>query len=194
MTTPITTTTNNSQMKQMKDITKRNCMVSFRLLHSNFKVLSNNNLKGTQTEERFKRAFVTLFRQDSTQDIVSKVHQITVSLDDDDGLMILNYFLEYTRTEVQQVHDTLIQHMESVKKSIDERASHKREYHSRVNEIQMHTKEGKVDTGKALDTSLFVTESSGTLSEKLDTSSSSGNDADDVDIQPIYNEEPIAEI
>ncbi|GKE18800.1 hypothetical protein Tco_1426377 [Tanacetum coccineum] len=49
------------------------------------------------------------------------------SLDDDDGLMTCKYFLAYTRTEVQQFHDTLIQHMKSVK-SIDERALQKREY------------------------------------------------------------------
>ncbi|GJW56844.1 hypothetical protein Tco_0103575 [Tanacetum coccineum] len=48
--------------------------------------------------------------------------------------------------------------MESVKKSIDERALHKREYDSRVNERQMQTKEGKVDTSKALDANLVVKE------------------------------------
>ncbi|GJQ89957.1 hypothetical protein Tco_0001096 [Tanacetum coccineum] len=61
--------------------------------------------------------------------------------------------------------------MESVKKSIDERAKHKREYDSWVNERQIQTTEGK------------------------DTSSRSGNDAhaDDADIRPIYDEEPMAE-
>ncbi|GKE30314.1 hypothetical protein Tco_1445698, partial [Tanacetum coccineum] len=39
-------------------------MVSFRLLHSHLKVLSNNDLKGTRIEEGFKQAFATLFRQD----------------------------------------------------------------------------------------------------------------------------------
>ncbi|GJR10765.1 hypothetical protein Tco_0793417 [Tanacetum coccineum] len=51
--------------------------------------------------------------------------------DDDEGLMIRKYFLAYTRTEVRQFRDTLIQHMEFVKKSIDERAKHKREYDRR---------------------------------------------------------------
>ncbi|GJR82410.1 hypothetical protein Tco_0153195 [Tanacetum coccineum] len=41
--------------------------------------------------------------------------------------------------------------MESVNKSIDKRALHKREYDNRVNERQMQIKEGKVDTSKALD-------------------------------------------
>ncbi|GKB07112.1 hypothetical protein Tco_0835345, partial [Tanacetum coccineum] len=63
-------------------------------------------------------------------------------------------FLEYTRTEIQQFHDTLIQHMESVKKSIDERAQHKRENNRRVNDRVMQSKEGKVDLSKALDAGL----------------------------------------
>ncbi|GKF14963.1 hypothetical protein Tco_0056425 [Tanacetum coccineum] len=39
-------------------------MVTFRQLHSHFKILSNNDLKGTRTEFGFKRAFATLFGQD----------------------------------------------------------------------------------------------------------------------------------
>ncbi|GJX42373.1 hypothetical protein Tco_0257363 [Tanacetum coccineum] len=119
-----------------------------------------------------------------------------LSLDDEDGIMTRKYFLEYTQLEVQQFRDTLIQHIESVKKSIDKRALHKREYEIGVNERQMKTKEGKVDTSKALDASLVDIESSGTESGKHDTSSSSGNDidADDADIIPIYDEEPMAKV
>ncbi|GJV39412.1 hypothetical protein Tco_1417852 [Tanacetum coccineum] len=86
--------------------------------------------------------------------------------------------------------------MESVKKSIDERALHKREYDTRVNERQMQTTKGKDDTCKALDASLVNTASSGTESIEQDTSSRSGNDAhaDDADIRPIYDEEPMAEV
>ncbi|GKA65366.1 hypothetical protein Tco_0765073 [Tanacetum coccineum] len=85
--------------------------------------------------------------------------------------------------------------MEYVKKSIDKRALHKIEYDSWVNEIQMQTTEENVDTSKALDASLVDTESSGTKSKEQDTSSRSGNDAhaDDADIRPIYDEEPMAE-
>ncbi|GKB49552.1 hypothetical protein Tco_0900305 [Tanacetum coccineum] len=84
--------------------------------------------------------------------------------------------------------------MESVKKSIDERALHKREYDTRVNERQMQTTKGKVDTSKTLDASLVDIESSRTESKEYDTSSISGNDthADDADIRPIYDEEPMA--
>nr|GEU36193.1 hypothetical protein [Tanacetum cinerariifolium] len=55
--------------------------------------------------------------------------------------------------------------------------------------------EGKVDIGKALDVSLVVTESNETESKKQDTSSRSGNDADadNADVRPIYDEEPMAE-
>nr|GEU34736.1 hypothetical protein [Tanacetum cinerariifolium] len=85
--------------------------------------------------------------------------------------------------------------MESVKESIDERAQHKTEYDSWINERPMQTTEEKVDTSKALDASLVDTESSGTESKENDTSSRSGNDAhaDDADIRPIYDEEPMAE-
>ncbi|GKB53146.1 hypothetical protein Tco_0903899 [Tanacetum coccineum] len=67
--------------------------------------------------------------------------------------------------------------MEYVKKPIDKRALHKREYDIRVNERQMQTTEEKVDTSKALDASLVDIKSSGTESVEQDTSSRSGNDA-----------------
>ncbi|GJU70873.1 hypothetical protein Tco_1262278 [Tanacetum coccineum] len=86
--------------------------------------------------------------------------------------------------------------MESIKKSINERTQHKREYDSRVNERHMQTTEGKVYTSNALDASLVDTKSSGTALGEQDTSSRSGNDAhvDDADIRPIYNKEPMAEV
>ncbi|GJZ50520.1 gag-pol polyprotein [Tanacetum coccineum] len=78
--------------------------------------------------------------------LASQFHKFiksSFSLDDDDGIMTCKYFLAYTQLKVQQFRDTLIQHMESVKKSIDKRALHKREHDSRVNERQMQTIEGK---------------------------------------------------
>ncbi|GKA47521.1 hypothetical protein Tco_0740404, partial [Tanacetum coccineum] len=119
-----------------------------------------------------------------------------IYLDDEYVDMTCNKFLQYTRLEIPEFRDTLIQHMESVKKSIDERAQHKREYDSWVNERQIQTTEDKVDTGKAVDASLVNTESIGTESKEQDTSSRSGNDAhaDDADIRPIYDEEPMVEV
>ncbi|GJW50771.1 hypothetical protein Tco_0092122 [Tanacetum coccineum] len=53
-----------------------------------------------------------------------------------------------------------------------------------------------IDSSKALDADLVITESSGTESEVQDDSSKSGNDTDtdDADIRPIYYEEPLAEV
>ncbi|GKE40685.1 hypothetical protein Tco_1464090 [Tanacetum coccineum] len=54
----------------------------------------------------------------------------------------------------------------------------------------------KVDTGKAVDANLVVTKSSGTESEVQDDNSRSRNDTDaeDADIKPIYDEEPMTEV
>ncbi|GKD19432.1 hypothetical protein Tco_1208590 [Tanacetum coccineum] len=126
--------------------------------------------------------------------LFQKFIKLRTYLDDEYVIMTRKFFLEYTRLMIREFHDTLIQHMESVKKSIDKRALHKREYDSWVNERQMQTTEEKVDTSNALDASLVDIESSKTESKEQDTSSKSRNDAhaDDVDIRPIYDEEPMA--
>ncbi|GJR68468.1 hypothetical protein Tco_0014533 [Tanacetum coccineum] len=95
-----------------------------------------------------------------------------IYLDDEYVVMTRNYFLQYTQLEILEFRDTLIQHMKSVKKSIGERAQHKREYDSWVNERQMLTTKDKVDTSKALDASLVDTESNGTESKEQDTGTS----------------------
>ncbi|GKB50458.1 hypothetical protein Tco_0901211 [Tanacetum coccineum] len=87
--------------------------------------------------------------------------------------------------------------MESIKKSIEKRAQHKQEYDSRVNERQMQSKEGNVDSSNALDDGLVVTECSGTNSDKQVTSSSSGNyitHAVVADIRPVNDQVPFAEV
>ncbi|GJS08712.1 hypothetical protein Tco_0365508 [Tanacetum coccineum] len=116
---------------------------------------------------------------------------------DFDDLMISKYFLAYTRTKVQQFCNTLIQHMESVKKSIDERAQHKRHYDRRVNKRLIQTQESKVISSKAVDVDLVVMESSRAESGKQDTSSSSGNyltHAVDADIRPVNDQVPFAKV
>ncbi|GKE87441.1 hypothetical protein Tco_1564916 [Tanacetum coccineum] len=62
--------------------------------------------------------------------------------------------------------------------------------------VAFRTKEGKVDTGKALDASLVVTKSRGTYSGKYDTSSRSGydTDIDDANIRPSYDEDQMAKV
>ncbi|GJZ71515.1 hypothetical protein Tco_0635366 [Tanacetum coccineum] len=218
------------QMQLIQDKSKESCMVSFQRLHSHLKCLLNNDLKGSRTEDGFKRAFTTLFCQDLetfTGTMFLNVDQLEKQLDnkefqeigsmasfkvletqfqmfinsqiylnDEYIVMTRNYFLEYTRLDIPEFRDTLIQNMDYVKKSIEKRALHKMEYDSRVNERLMQTTEEKVDSSKALDASLVIIESNGTESQKQDTSSRSGNDAhvDDADIRPIYNEEPMAEV
>nr|GEW16303.1 retrovirus-related Pol polyprotein from transposon TNT 1-94 [Tanacetum cinerariifolium] len=68
---------------------------------------------------------------------------------------------------IPEFRDTLIQHLEFVKKSIDERVQLKREYDNWVNERQMQTTEEKVDTSKALDASSVDTESRKPMSQPL---------------------------
>ncbi|GJX65602.1 hypothetical protein Tco_0299945 [Tanacetum coccineum] len=116
--------------------------------------------------------------------------------DDDEGLMIHKYFLAYTRIEVRQFRDTLFQHMESLQESIQERAKHKREYDIRINDKMMQSKEGKVDSSKALDAALVVTENNETKSESHVSSSRSGKHthAEDGDINSVNDKQPIAEV
>ncbi|GJV91294.1 hypothetical protein Tco_1539107 [Tanacetum coccineum] len=115
---------------------------------------------------------------------------------DYDSQMTDTYFVEYTGLEVQHFRDTLLQHLGNVKKSVAERTRHQRKYERRVNKRQMQTQKSKIDTGKALDADLVDTESIRTDSTVQDDSSRSGNDtdADDADIRPIYDEEPMAEV
>ncbi|GJY65623.1 hypothetical protein Tco_0467861, partial [Tanacetum coccineum] len=65
-------------------------------------------------------------------------------------LMIRKYFIANTKNDVLLFHDKLIQHMKSLQESIHERAKHKREYDRRMNDKMMQSKEGKVDSSKAL--------------------------------------------
>nr|GEY43169.1 hypothetical protein [Tanacetum cinerariifolium] len=117
-------------------------------------------------------------------------------LNDEYVAMTRNYFIQYMQQAIPEFRDTLIQHLESVKKSVDERVQLKKEYDNWVNERPMQTTEEKVDTSRALDASSVDTECSRTESKEQDTSSRSGNDAhdDSADIRPIYDEEPMAEV
>nr|GFA90495.1 hypothetical protein [Tanacetum cinerariifolium] len=116
--------------------------------------------------------------------------------DYDEGLMIRKYFNAYTKTDVLLFHDKLFQHMQFLHVSIRERAKHKREYDRRMNDRMMQSKEGKVDSSKALNVGLVITESSGTESDKQDTSSTSGKDTNalDAEIRLKSNKEQRAEV
>nr|GFB69851.1 hypothetical protein [Tanacetum cinerariifolium] len=153
------------QMQQIQDKAKNSCMVSFRHLHSHLKRLSQKDLQGSRTESGFKHAFATLSGQDIeifTRIMFLNVEQLEKQLDKEDfqeigSMAAFNVIPEFC--------NKLIQHLESVKKSIDERVQLKREYNSWVNERQMQTTEEKVDTSKALDASSVDTECSRTESK-----------------------------
>ncbi|GJT27303.1 hypothetical protein Tco_0907578 [Tanacetum coccineum] len=168
------------QMQLIQDKSKESCMVSFQRLHSHLKRLSNNDLKGSRTENGFGRAFATLFGQDFetfTGTMFLNMDQLQKQLDNNEFqeigsmtsfkvletqfqmfinsqiylndeyiVMTRNYFLQYTQLDIPEFRETLVQFMEYVKKSIDERALHKMEYDSRVNERQTQTTEEKIDT------------------------------------------------
>ncbi|GKC83019.1 hypothetical protein Tco_1138736 [Tanacetum coccineum] len=114
---------------------------------------------------------------------------------DYDSQMTDKYFVEYTGIEVKHFRETLLQHMSNVKKSVAERTRHQRQHDRRVNKRHLQTKESKIDSGKAVVNGLVVMESNGTELEVQDDSNRSGNDtdADDADIRPIYDEEPMDE-
>nr|GEY42795.1 hypothetical protein [Tanacetum cinerariifolium] len=118
------------------------------------------------------------------------------SFDNDEGLMIRKYFIAYTKTDVSLFHDKLIQHMESLRGSIQERAKHKREYDRRMNDKMMQLKERNVDSSKALDVGLVVTKSNETKSERHVSSSKYGNDthAEDEIINSVNDKQPMAEV
>ncbi|GJY86647.1 hypothetical protein Tco_0500673 [Tanacetum coccineum] len=147
------------QLQQMQDKAKEKCIESFRLLYSHLKVLSIkggferacvalfdqdnqtfteslllnlDNLEKQLDREEFQEtesigAFRVLMNQFQT------FINFRYCFDDFEGAMICKSFLENTRTEIQQFRDTLIQHMESVKKTIDEEVhSIKRENNRKV--------------------------------------------------------------
>nr|GFC17296.1 hypothetical protein [Tanacetum cinerariifolium] len=114
---------------------------------------------------------------------------------DDEGLMIRKYFIAYTKIDVPLFHATLIQHMESLRESILERAMHKREKDKRMSDRMMQSKERKDNSSKALDVGLVVAESNETESERHVLSSRSRNDThtDDADINSVNDKQPMAE-
>nr|GEW71077.1 hypothetical protein [Tanacetum cinerariifolium] len=187
----------------MQDNAKESCMVSFQLLHSHLKALSNNDLKGTCIEGGFEREFTTLFDQDFqsfTGLMFLNLDQLGKQLDKEEfqeiGLMIHKYFIAYIKTDVPLFHATLIQYMKSLRESILERAKHKREKDRRVKDRMMQSKERKDNSSKALDVGLIVIESNETKLERHVLSNRSGNDTqtDDADINSVNDKQPMAEV
>nr|GEW92773.1 hypothetical protein [Tanacetum cinerariifolium] len=148
-----------------------------------------------EVEHGFKRTLATL----SSHDIETFTRTMFLNVEQLEKQLHKENFQEIGSiaafNAIPEFHDTLIQHLESVKKSIDERVQLKREYDSWLKERQMKTTEEKVDTSKAFDASSVDTECNRKESKEQDTSSRSRNDAhDDVDIRPINDEVPMAEV
>ncbi|GKD49783.1 hypothetical protein Tco_1278759, partial [Tanacetum coccineum] len=153
----VTETKDVHAIKYKMSKAKERCIAYFRSLHSYLQVISNEDLKGTRIEHGFKRSFMSLFGQDDNT-FISMIQ------------MTDKYFVEYTKIKVKHFRDTLLQLMGNVEKFVAKRTRHQRQYDRRVNKRQMQMRESKVDSGKTLDVDLVVIESSGTESEKQNTS------------------------
>nr|GFD09071.1 hypothetical protein [Tanacetum cinerariifolium] len=86
--------------------------------------------------------------------------------------------------------------MESLRKSILERAKHKREKDRRVNDRMMQSKKRKDNSSNVLDVDLVVTKSNEKEFERHVLSSRSRNDThmDDADINSVNDKQPMAEV
>ncbi|GJR78786.1 hypothetical protein Tco_0149571 [Tanacetum coccineum] len=107
-------------------------------------IVSLFNTPGISGNDIMLQNFPLLLQELPRESLLLNLDNLEKQLDGEEFQEIKS--IEYTRTEIQQFRDTLIQHMESVKKSIDERAQHKREDNRRVNDRVMQSKEGKVDS------------------------------------------------
>ncbi|GJY32103.1 hypothetical protein Tco_0415598 [Tanacetum coccineum] len=160
------------KLQMQAKIFKENSLNKLNALKSTTQLLERQTFSGC------KRAFATLFGQDLetfTGTMFLYNGSTTKALDNEESQEIdtfdrtRNKFLQYTRLDIPEFCDKLIQHMESVKKSIGERAQHKMEYESRVNERQIQTTEEKNDTSNALDAldvSSVIIECSGIVSDE----------------------------
>ncbi|GJV46703.1 hypothetical protein Tco_1431239 [Tanacetum coccineum] len=159
----------------MQDNAKESCMVSFQLLHSHLKALSNNESKGTSIGGGFERAFATLFEQD----VQTFIRTMFVNLDQLEKHLSKEEFQEHESSS-----------------AFRERAKHNQEYDRRMNDSMMQSKDGKVDSSKPLDAGLVVTESNETELERHVSSSRSGKDThtEDADINSVNDKQPMTEV
>ncbi|GJZ72441.1 hypothetical protein Tco_0636292 [Tanacetum coccineum] len=128
------------------DNAKESCIVSFQLLRSYLKALSNKDFKGTSIGGGFERAFAAFF----DQDVQTFTYSMSLNLDQLEKQLDKEEFQETGSIDA-------FRHMESLQDSIQERAKHKREYDRRMNDRMMQSKEGKVDSSKSLNAGLIVT-------------------------------------
>ncbi|GJT71278.1 hypothetical protein Tco_1030564 [Tanacetum coccineum] len=156
-------------------------------------VLSKEDLKGTRIEHGFKRAFMSLFGQDAdtfTSIMLLNVDQLQKQLDKDefqeDGSMaafwvVNNQFQKFIDSQFTLDYDSQMTDKYFVKYTGIEVKHFKDTLLQHMGNVKKSVAER--------------TQSSGTKSEVQDDSSRSRNDtdADDADIRPIYDEEPMVE-
>ncbi|GJS91122.1 hypothetical protein Tco_0773758 [Tanacetum coccineum] len=153
-----------SKVQEKTQLSRIKCMNSLRAIQSQLKFLIET-LQDFGNMPIFKRTF--------SQDLDLLENHLTKEI-------ISQTDCKTTLTKLKQRLKML-----SVQKS--------KRYERRVNKRHMQTQGSKIDTGKALDNGLVVMESIRIESEVQDDSSRSRNDTD-VDIRPIYDEEPMAEV
>ncbi|GJS99498.1 hypothetical protein Tco_0820668 [Tanacetum coccineum] len=163
-----------SKVQEKTQLSRIKCMNSLRAIQSQLKFLIET-LQDFGNMPIFKRIFsqdLDLLENHLTQEIISQIDykttltklRTTFKNAFSSKIKAYTYFVEYTGIEVKHFRDTLLQHMGNVKKSVAERIHHQRHI-------------GQTPTCE-------------------DDNSRSGNDtyADDANIRPIYDEEPMVEI
>ncbi|GJS50970.1 hypothetical protein Tco_0624332 [Tanacetum coccineum] len=133
-------------------------------------------------------------KDDTTPDLATTLgHEFSQSLLNGSESGFKRAFATLFGQDLETFTGTMFLNMDQLEKQLDNEEF--QEIGSMAS-FKMQTTEGKVDTCKALDASLVDIESSGTKSKEQDTSSRSWNDAhaNDADIRPVYDEEPMAEV
>ena len=116
---------------------------------------------------------------------------------DHESQMTKKCFATYTGIEVDVFRVTLLQYMGNVKEYIEERAHHKLKHEDKVKACQMKSNDGIVNSAKASDVGLAVTEGRGSETNKLRTtyrSMSLGGHHRDAYIRPIKEQVSYAEV
>nr|GEW52551.1 hypothetical protein [Tanacetum cinerariifolium] len=187
-----------AKAKHIMELDQTDCKAILTKVRTTFKNAFNSEFKEHQLQKKLDK---DEFQEDESMAAFWVVNnQFQKFIDSqftlDNGSQMTNkYFIEYIGIEVKHFRDTLLQPMGNVKKFVAERTRHQRQYDRMVNKRQMQTQESKIDTGKAVNDDLVVTESNRTKSVVQDDNSRPGNDttADNADIRPIYDEKPMAE-
>ncbi|GJX22277.1 hypothetical protein Tco_0226722 [Tanacetum coccineum] len=189
---------------------KERCIAYFQSPHSHLKFLQRDSKKGTTIEHGVKREFMSLFGQDVdtfTSTMFLNIDQLQKQLDKDEFQEVEsmtafwvanNQFQKFIDSKFTLDYDSQMTDTYFVEYTGIEVKKHFREYTTPTPGLMLRNaaQEIKIDMGKALDADLVDTESIKTDSTVQDDSSRSGNDtdADDADIRPIYDEEPMAEV